>query len=111
MKKLFVLLASAAAGLAVSQAASAADPASAPALDLAKAKNCLSCHSVGAKVVGPGFKDVARRYAGQPDAEDKLMQKVLKGGSGSWGVVAMPANSQVTEAEARTLVHWILSLK
>jgi cytochrome c len=107
MKKLSVLLASAATGLVVSQAASAADPA----LDLAKAKNCLSCHSVGAKVVGPGFKDVARRYAGQPDAEDKLMQKVLKGGSGSWGVVAMPANSQVTEAEARTLVHWILSLK
>lgn len=79
--------------------------------DLAKAKNCLACHSVQNKVVGPAFKDVAAKYAGQKDAEDKLTQKVLKGGSGVWGSVPMPANSQVNEAEARTLVKWVLSQK
>lgn len=79
--------------------------------DLAKAKNCMACHAVGNKVVGPSFKDVAAKYAGQKDAEDKLTQKVLKGGSGAWGAVPMPANAQVSEAEARALVKWTLSLK
>lgn len=79
--------------------------------DLAKSKNCMTCHSVSNKVVGPGFKDIAAKYAGQKDAEDKLTQKVLKGGSGAWGAVPMPANTQVSEAEARTLVKWVLSQK
>lgn len=79
--------------------------------DLAKAKNCMTCHSISSKVVGPAFKDVAAKYAGQKDAEDKLTNKVLKGGSGVWGAVPMPANTQVSEAEARTLVKWVLSLK
>jgi cytochrome c len=79
--------------------------------DLAKAKNCMACHAVANKVVGPAFKDVAAKYAGQKDAEDKLTQKVLKGGSGVWGSVPMPANAQVNEAEARTLVKWVLSQK
>jgi len=79
--------------------------------DLAKAKNCMACHAVGNKLVGPSFKDVAAKYAGQKDAEGKLVQKVLKGGSGVWGAVPMPANTQVSEAEARTLVKWVLSLK
>jgi cytochrome c len=79
--------------------------------DLAKAKNCIACHSVQNKVVGPAFKDVAAKYAGQKGAEDKLVQKVLKGGSGAWGPVPMPPNTQVSEAEAHTLVKWILSLK
>ena len=80
-------------------------------MDLAKKKNCMSCHSVYIKLVGPAYKDVAKRYAGQKDAEDKLVKKVLNGGSGTWGAMAMPPNAQVTEAEAHTLVKWILSLK
>ena len=79
--------------------------------DLAKAKNCMACHSVTNKVVGPSFKDIAAKYAGQKGVEDKLVQKVLKGGSGTWGAVPMPANAQVSEAEARTLVSWIMTLK
>jgi cytochrome c len=79
--------------------------------DLAKAKNCMACHAVANKVVGPSFKDVGAKYAGQKDAEDKLTQKVLKGGSGVWGAVPMPANPQVSEADARTIVKWILSQK
>lgn len=79
--------------------------------DLAKAKNCMACHSVANKVVGPAFKDVAAKYAGQKDAEGKLAKKIIKGGSGAWGAVPMPANTQVNDAEARTLVKWILTQK
>ena len=79
--------------------------------DLAKSKNCMACHAVSSKLVGPAFKDVAAKYAGQKDAEDKLVGKVLKGGSGVWGAVPMPANAQVSDADARTLVKWILAQK
>lgn len=79
--------------------------------DLAKAKNCLSCHAVDNKIVGPGFKDVAKKYAGDKTAEAKLATKVVKGGSGVWGAIAMPANPQVSEAEAKILVKWVLALK
>lgn len=79
--------------------------------DLAKAKNCMACHTVTNKLVGPAYKDVAEKYAGQKGAEDKLVQKVLKGGSGVWGPIPMPANPQVSEAEARQLVKWVLATK
>ena len=88
-----------------------ASSAAMASLELAKSKNCLACHSVDVKVLGPAYKYVAKKYAGQKDAEEKLVQKVLKVGSGSWGAIPMPANTQVTEAEARTLVKWVLSLK
>jgi len=80
-------------------------------LDLAKAKNCLACHAVSTKVVGPAYKDVAAKYAGQKGIEDKLVAKVMKGGSGVWGAVPMPANPQINDAEAHTLVKWVLSQK
>jgi len=79
--------------------------------DLAKAKNCMACHTVATKLVGPAYKDVAAKYAGQKGAEDKLVQKVMKGGAGAWGPVPMPANPQVSEAEARSLVKWVLVQK
>jgi cytochrome c len=80
-------------------------------LDLAKSKNCMACHAVDKKLVGPSYKDVATKYAGQKDAVDKLVGKVIKGGSGTWGVIPMPPNSQVTPVEAKILVKWILSTK
>jgi cytochrome c len=79
--------------------------------ELAKAKNCMACHAVDKKVVGPAYKDVAAKYAGQKDAEDKLVQKVIKGSKGVWGEIPMPPNANVSEAEARTLVKWVLSQK
>ena len=88
----------------------AAGPAGASP-DLAQKKNCTSCHAIGQKVIGPAYKDVAAKYAGQADAVARLSQKVMKGGSGVWGVVPMPANPQVSEAEAKQLVQWILTLK
>lgn len=78
---------------------------------LAAAKNCLSCHTIDKKVVGPAYKDVAKKYAGQKDAVEKLSAKIMQGGSGVWGVVPMPVNSQVSEAEAKKLAAWVLSLK
>lgn len=78
--------------------------------ELAQKKNCLACHAVDKKVVGPAYQDVAAKYAGQKDAVEKLTQKVIKGGSGAWGQVPMPPNA-VTEAEAKQLVTWVLSLK
>src|ERR1700712_3788321 len=76
-------------------------------LDLAQKKNCLACHAVDKKVLGPAYKDVAAKYAGQKDAVDKLAAKVMKGGSGVWGNIPMPENPQVSEAEAKQLVSWI----
>jgi len=78
---------------------------------LAMSRNCMACHAMERKVVGPSLKDISARYAGQKDAVDKLTTKVLKGGTGVWGPVAMPANPQVSEADARKLTTWILSLK
>ena len=93
--------------------AAAAAVVSAPAFanaDLAKAKGCLACHSVDKKVVGPAYKDVAAKYSAADT--DTLTQKVLNGGSGSWGAVPMPANkAKVSEAEAKQLVTWVLSQK
>jgi cytochrome c len=94
--------------------ATIASLASAPALanaDLAQKKNCMACHAVDKKLIGPGYKEVAAKYAGQKDAADKLAQKIVKGGVGAWGQVPMPANPQVSEAEAKQLATWVLSVK
>jgi cytochrome c len=88
--------------------------ASTPALaspELAQKKNCMACHAVDKKLIGPGYKEVAAKYAGQKDAADKLAQKIVKGGVGAWGQVPMPANPQVSEAEAKQLAAWVLSVK
>ena len=76
---------------------------------LAKSKNCLSCHAVDKKVVGPAYKDVAKKYTAKDEA--MLANKIIKGGKGSWGEVPMPPNPSVTPDDAKKLVKWILSLK
>ena len=78
---------------------------------LATAKNCMACHAVDKKLVGPSYKDVAAKYAGQQDAVEKLSAKVIKGGSGVWGPIPMPANAQLTPDEAKKLVAWIMTQK
>lgn len=78
---------------------------------LAQAKNCMACHAVDNKVVGPAYKEVATKYKGDKAAVDKLASKIIKGGAGVWGPVPMPANAQVNEAEAKKLAAWVLSLK
>jgi len=108
MKSLIISLL-AAAGLAAAGSALAADDM----LAFATSKGCMACHDIGAKKVGPAYKDVAKKYAGEKGVEAKLVKKVLEGGSGVWGAVPMPPNKAmgVTEADAKKLVGWVLSLK
>ena len=101
MKKLALALSLTVAALAPAMADEA----------LAKAKNCMACHAVANKIVGPAYKDVAKKYAADKGAADKLAAKIIKGGSGVWGAVPMPANPQVNEAEAKKLAAWVLSQK
>jgi cytochrome c len=85
---------------------------SAPAMadmNLAKKSNCMSCHMVDKKMVGPSYQDVSKKYAGQADAVKKLSEKVKKGGKGVWGEIPMPPNAAVKDADIETLVKWILA--
>lgn len=83
----------------------------ADAMQLAKKSNCLVCHTVDKKKVGPSFRDVAAKYRGDAEAEARLADKIAKGGSGVWGVMAMPPSPQVGEADRKTLARFVLSLK
>lgn len=81
---------------------------------LATSKNCMACHAVATKMVGPSYKDVATKYAADADAVKKLAVSIQKGstpGKGNWGPVPMPANTQVSEAEATKLAAWVLTQK
>ena len=91
-------------------AATLASPAFAN-MELAQKKSCLACHAVDKKLVGPSYKDVAAKYAGQKDMAAKLADKIMKGGVGAWGQVPMPANPQVNAEEAKQLAAWVLSIK
>lgn len=79
--------------------------------DLAKAKFCVGCHQIDKKLLGPAYKDVAKKYAGTAGAEADLAKKIRGGSKGVWGGAEMPANASVSDAEATTLAKWILSLK
>ena len=79
--------------------------------ELAQQKNCMACHAVDKKIIGPAYKEVAAKYAGQKDAADKLADKIVKGSKDTWGPVPMPANAQVSAAEAKQLAAWVLSTK
>lgn len=78
---------------------------------LAKSSACLACHQVDSKRVGPGFRQIAQRYAGQPSAESLIVQSIYQGGSGKWGAIPMPAQRHVSKEDAARLAEWILSLK
>ena len=96
--------------IALTVAAVVAGPAFASA-DLAKAKNCMACHATDKKLVGPSYKDVAAKYAKDKDAVAKLAVKIQKGGSGVWGPVPMPPNPGLSDADAKALATWVMSIK
>jgi len=98
-----IAIVAAAAAVVVLAAPARADEA------LAKKYNCLACHQVDKKVVGPAYKDIAKKYKGQ-NASAKLAEKVKKGGSGAWGPVPMPPNAAVPDADVKKLVDWILKM-
>jgi cytochrome c len=98
------------AGLFVAGGASAALDNKA-ADDLMKKDGCAACHAVDKKVIGPAYQDVAAKYKGDAGAAAKLTDKVKKGGVGVWGQIPMPPNAQVSDADIKSLVDWILTLK
>lgn len=102
MKRIAAVLGLAGLALAVPAQASEA---------LAKKHNCLVCHTVDKKVVGPSYKDVAAKYRSDKTAAAKLAEKVKKGSQGVWGPVPMPPNPTVPDADVQALVKWILSQK
>lgn len=107
MKTRLMFVAAASCLLAGAACAQSADAA----MDLAKKNGCLACHGLDTKLVGPSWKDVGKKYAGDAGAEAKLVTKVRKGGKGVWGEVPMPPNVTVKEADVRTLVQYVLTLK
>ena len=96
--------------LASALLALAGTPALASA-ELAQSSRCMACHQVDRKVVGPAFRQVAQRYASRPDAAEHLARKIRQGGSGAWGAVPMAANPHVSEADAKRLAQWVLTLR
>ena len=79
--------------------------------DLARTNGCMACHAVDRKVVGPAFRDIAQRYAVTPNAEALLARSIQSGGGGKWGPMPMPAQKQLTEAQAKELAQWVLTQK
>ena len=108
MKTLVTLLAAAAAAT-LAAGAHAADAKTGEAL--AKSSGCVACHTVDKKLVGPSYQQIAERYRRDKGAEAKLIQKVKAGGKGVWGDIPMPPNAHVKDADIKTLVQWILSIK
>ena len=109
MKKILIAVAALAPMLAGSvSSANAADEAKAK--QLAQKYNCLACHAVDKKLVGPSYKEIAKKYQGDGGAEAKLVSKVKSGGGGVWGSIPMPPNN-VPEGDIKTMVEWILSMK
>jgi len=79
------------------------------AQELAKKNACLSCHAVNKKIIGPPFSEIAKKYRNNPTASTYLISRVRNGGSGVWGVVAMPANRKVDERELEKIIQWVLT--
>jgi cytochrome c551/c552 len=78
--------------------------------ELAQTSNCLACHAVDNKVIGPAFVDIAAKYKDDSTAVDTLIDKVKNGGTGNWGQIPMPPNPALSDEDARALVEWVMSL-
>ena len=107
--KIFVTLIAAAAAVTFAAGTHAADAKAAEAL--AKSSGCLACHTMDKKLVGPSYKDIAAKYRAQKGAEADLINRVKAGGKGAWGDIPMPPNAHVKDADIKTMVQWILSIK
>jgi cytochrome c len=101
-----LMLTAASAALLLSGVASADD-----AQALAQKNACMSCHGVDKKIVGPAYKEVAKKYAGDKTAQAKLAAKVKAGGKGVWGEIPMPPNPQVKDEDLKKIIAWVLSQK
>ena len=97
-----IATAATAAGLFIAGAANASE-------DLFKKSNCVACHAMDKKLVGPALKDIAAKYKTQKGADTMLAGKIKKGSAGVWGVIPMPANAAVSDEDALTLSKWVLA--
>lgn len=109
MMKAIATILAAAAGASLAAGAHAADAKAAEAL--LKSSGCTVCHAVDKKLIGPAYKDVAAKYRGKKGAEDELIKKVKAGSKGVWGEVPMPPNAHVKDADIKTMVQWVLTIK
>ena len=94
--------------LPLAAAATKPDPATEAMM---KKSDCFTCHSVAKKIVGPAYKDVAKKYKSDPKALAMLVDKVKKGGSGHWGQVPMAAHPNLKDADVKAMVTWVLAQK
>ena len=78
---------------------------------LATKNQCMACHTIDKKLVGPSYRDVAKKYAGNPLAQELLTKSIQTGGQGKWGTIPMPAQTKLSEDDAKKLATWILSIK
>ena len=100
-----LMIAAASAAMLVMSGAASADQA------LAQKNACMSCHGVDKKTVGPAFKEIAKKYADDKDAQAQLVTKVKTGGKGVWGAIPMPPNPNLKQEDAEKIVAWLLTLK
>ena len=108
MKAICLMLAG---GCLLTASATSLAATEAEAMDIAKKNGCLACHSLDKKLVGPAWKDVGRKYAGDATAAEQLAVKVKKGTKGVWGQIPMPPNATVKDADVKALVAFVLTLK
>ena len=99
------------AAIAVAALCAAGAVAAQSGEDLIKKDGCTACHAVDKKIVGPAYIDVANKYRSDPKAATYLADKIKKGGSGVWGPIPMPPNTQVSDADIKVIVPYILGLK
>jgi cytochrome c len=78
---------------------------------LVRKSDCITCHSENEKLIGPAFKDIAERYPATKNNLSKLSEKIITGGSGSWGKLPMTRHADLTKTEAETIVKYIFLLK
>lgn len=86
-----------------------AAPDAAKVNDILKTNNCLACHSVDTKVVGPSYKEIAAKYKGDADEAAQMATRIKKGSSGVWGPIPMPPNPGISEEDVKTVVDWIMA--
>ena len=103
MKHIFLFI------LLFSSSLASADPLAIKALAIIESSDCLACHSVDKKLVGPAFKEVAIKYKGNNKIADTLVNKIKMGGSGNWGKIAMSAHPALSNSDLKLVVNWILA--
>lgn len=96
---------------ATAPAAETKDPEVEKGLGLVAKSDCLTCHKLTETFVGPAYSAIAAKYKGQDNIIDSLAQKVIKGGAGIWGTVPMTPHPQISEEDAKAMVHYVMSIK